>query len=327
MKKIRTEDAVGSVLCHDIARIIIDNVKDTPFRRGHTVTQDDIEALLSLGKSHLYVMEEEDFDKLHEEDAALALFSYCENENFHGTEVREGKIEAVADVDGLFKVDVERLYEINAVGELSIVTLPTNTPVKKEQKMAGMRCIPLLLEKEQLITGEKIWNHKPLFELKPFVIKKAAVVTTGSEVYTGRIKDAFTPIIAERLAEYHCEIMAHEIVTDDKEMIKAAIRKCKDAGAEIIFCTGGMSVDPDDLTPGAIKEAAKELITYGLPVLPGSMFCIAYMEDETPIIGVPGGVLYSKPTAFDKLVPRFLAKDRVTKEECIAMGHGGFLSR
>lgn len=327
MKKIRTEDAVGCVLVHDIARIIINDVKDTPFRRGHTVREEDVEQLKSLGKAHLYVMEEEDFGKVHEEDVAQALFALCKNDHFHGTEVREGKIEAVSDVDGLFKVDVERLHAINGIGELNIVTLYNNTPVQKGTKMAGMRCIPLLLDGAQLEEANKIGAGKPLFEVKPFQLKKAAVVTTGSEVYSGKIKDAFTDIIRERIAPYGTEIMAHEIVTDDKDMIVNAIQKCKDAGAEIIFCTGGMSVDPDDLTPGAISECAEKVVTYGLPVLPGSMFCVAYMTDGTPLIGVPGGVLFSKPTAFDVLIPRLIACDPITKEECVALGHGGFLSK
>lgn len=327
MKRVRTEDAVGCILCHDIARIVIGEVKDTPFRRGQVVKAEDVEILKQLGKCHLFVMEDEDFNKIHEEDVAAALYEMCANEHMHGTEVREGKIELVAEVDGLFKVDVKRLNAINGIGELNIVTLLNNTPVKNQHKLAGMRCVPLLLEKEQLEAATKIFNNKPLVELKPFLLKKAAVVTTGSEVASGKIKDAFTPIIAERIAEYGVEIIAHEIVTDDKELIITAIKKCKDAGAEIIFCTGGMSVDPDDLTPGAIASCASEVVTYGLPVLPGSMFAISYMADGTPLIGVPGGVLFSKPTAFDVLLPRFIAKDKISKAECVALGHGGFLSK
>lgn len=326
MKKIRTVDAVGTVLCHDIAHIEIGKVKDTPFRRGQTIQAEDIPNLLALGKAHLFVMEEEDIGKIHEEDVAQDLFSLCQNDHITGSGVREGKIEAIAEIDGLFKVDVTRLHAINSIGEITIVTKKTNTPVKAGQKLAGMRCIPLLLDPKQMVEAQAIGGSEPLFQLLPFTIKKAGVVTTGSEVYNGTIKDAFTPIIKERLAPYGVQVMAHETVTDDTEQIKEAIAKCVDQGAEIIFCTGGMSVDPDDLTPGAIKAMAEEVVTYGLPVLPGSMFCISYMAGGLPLIGVPGGVLFSAPTAFDVLLPRFLSHDHVTKEECIAMGHGGFLA-
>ena len=300
MKSIRTQDAVGHALIHDLVRIVIGEVKDTPFRRGHVITEEDIPKLLDLGKEHIFVMEPEDEGFLHEEDVARALYN-------------------------LFKVDVDRLHAINSIGELTIVTRFNNTPVKVGDKLAGMRCIPLLLEEQQVEDAKKIANGKPLLNVKPFVRKTMGIVTTGSEVFEGRIKDAFTPIIEERCAEFGVNKVAHEIVTDNTDDIVAAIDKVKAAGADIIFCTGGMSVDPDDLTPGAIKRYADRVVTYGLPVLPGSMVCIAYCADGTPILGVPGGVLFSKPTAFDEILPRLVANDEITKEDCIRMGHGGFL--
>ena len=325
MKSIRTQDAVGHALIHDLVRIVIGEVKDTPFRRGHVITEEDIPKLLDLGKEHIFVMEPEDEGFLHEEDVARALYNMAGGENMHEGPMAQGKIEAIADVDGLFKVDVDRLHAINSIGELTIVTKFNNTPVKAGDKLAGMRCIPLLLEEQQVEDAKKIADGKPLLHVKPFVRKTMGIVTTGSEVFVGRIKDAFTPIIEERCAEFCVIKVAHENVTDNTDDIVAAIDKVKAAGADIIFCTGGMSVDPDDLTPGAIKRYANRVVTYGLPVLPGSMVCIAYCADGTPILGVPGGVLFSKPTAFDEIVPRLIADDEITKEDCIAMGHGGFL--
>ncbi len=325
MKSIRTQDAVGHALIHDLVRIVIGEVKDTPFRRGHVITEEDIPKLLDLGKEHIFVMEPEDEGFLHEEDVARALYNMAGGENMHDGPMAQGKIEAIADVDGLFKVDVDRLHAINSIGELTIVTRFNNTPVKAGDKLAGMRCIPLLLEEQQVEDAKKIANGHPLLNVKPFVRKTMGIVTTGSEVFEGRIKDAFTSIIEERCVEFGVKKVAHEIVTDNTDDIVAAIDKVKQAGADIIFCTGGMSVDPDDLTPGAIKRYADRVVTYGLPVLPGSMVCIAYCTDGTPILGVPGGVLFSKPTAFDEILPRLVADDEITKEDCIRMGHGGFL--
>ena len=294
MKSIRTQDAVGHALLHDLVRIVIGEVKDTPFRRGHVITEEDIPKLLDLGKEHIFVMEPEDEGFLHEEDVARALYRMAGGENMHEGPMAQGKIEAIADVDGLFKVDVERLHAINSIGELTIVTRFNNTPVKAGEKLAGMRCIPLLLEEQQVEDAKKIANGDPLLHVKPFVRKTMGIVTTGSEVFEGRIKDAFTPIIEERCAEFGVTKVAHEIVTDNTDDIVAAIDKVKAAGADIIFCTGGMSV-------------------------------IAYCADGTPILGVPGGVLFSKPTAFDEILPRLVADDEITKEDCIRMGHGGFL--
>lgn len=323
MKQIQTQDAVGYALIHDIVRIAIGDVKETAFTRGHVITEEDIPALLDLGKEHIYVMEPSDEGFLHEETVAQALYDIAKGANMHDGPISQGKIEAIADVDGLLKVDVEKLRAINSIGDLTIVTKWNNTPVKVGDTIAGMRCIPLLLDEQEIKAAEQIGG--PILNIKPFIRKTMGIVTTGSEVFEGRIQDAFTPIIEERCATWGVKKIAHEIVTDDTDLIVAAIDKVKATGADIIFCTGGMSVDPDDLTPGAIKRYADTVVTYGLPVLPGSMVCIAYCEDGTPILGVPGGVLFSKPTAFDAIVPRLIADDRITKEDCIAMGHGGFL--
>lgn len=328
MKEIHVKDAVGQALCHDIVRIVIGEVKDTPFKRGHVIREEDVALLLQLGKEHIYVMEESDYNLVHEEQVAEALYRFCEHPSISPTPVQQGKIEALANHDGVLTVDVEGLHKVNSIGELTIVTRLHGTPVKAGQAVAGMRCIPLLLEAWQLEEAKRLREGKePFLQVHPFVRKKMGIVTTGSEVFAGRIEDAFTAVIQERVSDYGVELVAHEIVPDDTDQIVEAMDKVKAQGAEIIFCTGGMSVDPDDLTPGAIARRAKEVVTYGLPVLPGSMVCIAYLEDGTPVLGVPGGVLYNNPSAFDVITPRLLADVQITKEDCIRMGHGGFQSK
>lgn len=323
MKKIHVTEAVGHVLCHDIARIVIGKVKDTPFRRGHRIEEKDIPFLLDLGKEHIYVLEAADEDKIHEEDVAAHLYSLCANDSLEPTPVREGKIEAKAKWNGMLVIDVPELRRINSIGELTIVTKWHGQAVKQGQVVAGMRCIPLLLDKAQWEEAQSKWTGEPILKVLPYRRSRVGVVTTGAEVALGRIADAFTPIIKERIADYGMDIVSHKIVTDDKAAIEAAIDAVKADGADIIFCTGGMSVDPDDLTPGAIYAKAAEVVTYGLPVLPGSMVCIAYMADGTPLVGLPGGVLFSKPTAFDVILPRLASDYKITKEQCIELGHGG----
>lgn len=322
MKKIKTVDAVGHVLCHDITRIIKDVVKDTAFRKGHVVKEEDIPVLLSLGKEHLYIWEKKE-GMLHENEAAEILFDICKNDNMVGSEIKEGKIELIADCDGLFRVDVERLNAINDLEDIMIATRHTNYAVKKGDKLAGTRVIPLIIEKEKLDEAKKLAGDKPLLELLPYKPMKAAVVTTGSEVYHGRIKDTFTPVIIDKLKAYGITVVHHEIVDDKNEMIVNAIKTCKDKGVDMILCTGGMSVDPDDLTPGAIKKSGAEIITYGAPVLPGAMFLLGYFEDGTPIMGLPGCVMYSKATVFDLVLPRVAAGVRLSKKDISRMGHGG----
>ena len=322
MKQIETVKAVGHVLCHDITRIVKDVVKDTPFRKGHVIKEEDIPVLLSLGKEHLYIWEKKE-GMLHENEAAEILFDICKNDNMSGTEIREGKIELIADIDGLFRVDVDRLDAINELDDIMIATRHTNYAVKKGNKLAGTRVIPLIIEEEKLKEAQKIAGDKPLLELLPYKKMKAGVVTTGSEVYHGRIKDTFTPVIINKLKEYGIEVCWHKVVDDKNEMIIDAIQEIRNSGAELILCTGGMSVDPDDLTPGAIKKSGADIITYGAPVLPGAMFLLGYFEDGTPIMGLPGCVMYSKATVFDLVLPRVAAGVKVTKKDISRMGHGG----
>lgn len=322
MKEIETIHAEGHVICHDITVIIKDRIKDTAFRKGHIVTKEDIPKLLSLGKDHLYVWEKEE-GMLHENEAARILVSVCRNQYMRETPVKEGKIELISEVDGVFLADVKRLKEINCLDEMMIATRHTNQAVRPGDKLAGTRIIPLVIEAEKMEPVKEIGGGKPLLEIRPYVRKKAAVVTTGNEVYHGRIKDTFTPVIEEKLRAFGVEVVFHDTVPDETDKIRQAIKEAKLSGAELILCTGGMSVDPDDRTPGAIRESGASIVTYGAPVLPGAMLVLGYYEDGTPVLGLPGCVMYAKATVFDLVLPRVLADVKITREEIAELGHGG----
>lgn len=322
MKLVNTTEAVGHILCHDLTQIIPGVTKDARFRKGHTVTEEDIPVLLSMGKEHLYVWE---LTKgvLHEDDAARRLLTLSKNENMSSTEPKEGKIELIADCDGLFKVDTEKLCAVNSQDEVMIATRHGNTAVHKGDKLAGMRVIPLVIEEEKLKAAEEAAGETPLLRLVPFVKRTAAIVTTGSEVAKGIIKDAFTPVVVKKLEAYGISVIHHAIVGDEPEKVVAEILRAKESGAEIIICTGGMSVDPDDSTPGAIRASGARVVRYGAPVLPGAMLLIGYYDDGTPVLGLPGCVMYAKATIFDLILPRIAADDPITREEIARLGHGG----
>lgn len=322
MKKIKTVDAVGHIICHDITRIIRDVVKEIAFKKGHIVREEDIPVLLSIGKEHLYVWEKRE-GILHENEASEILCDICKNDNIISSEVREGKIELVTGIDGLFRVDVERLDKINELGEMIIAARHTNYPVKQGDKLAGTKVIPLIIEEEKLKNAQKIAGDTPLMEVLPYKNMEAGIVTTGSEVYYGRIKDTFTSVVIDKLSQYGISVCGHKIVNDEIDMIVNAINELKKNGADIIICTGGMSVDPDDSTPGAIKKSGAEIITYGAPVLPGAMFLLGYFQNGTPIMGLPGSVMYSKTTIFDLILPRVAAGVRITQKDIAKMGNGG----
>lgn len=325
MKLIRTEDAVGHVLCHDITQIIRGVTKDAVFRKGHIVQEADIPVLLSVGKEHLYVWEKDD-TMLHENDAADILYEICAGEHMHGSEVKEGKIELIADIDGLLKIDRPHLIALNRLGEMMIASIHGDFPVRKGDKLAGTRIIPLVIEKEKMEAARKAAGDAPLFQIRPFTHKKVSIITTGSEVFKGRIKDTFGPVIREKVADYPSEVINQTYVDDDKQHITDAILKQIENGAELIICTGGMSVDPDDCTPGAIAATGAQVITYGAPVLPGAMLLVSYYHTQDriiPILGLPGCVMYAKRTIFDLVLPRIMADDPISAEDIALLGEGG----
>lgn len=322
MKLIRTEEAEGHVLCHDITQIIKGVTKDARFRKGHIVTKEDIPVLLSLGKDNLYVWEK-DASMYHENEAAEILKEVCINKNMSASAVKEGKIELTAQCDGLFRVDVERLDAVNDIDQVMIATRHTNTPVKAGDKLLGTRVIPLVIKKEKMEEVKKIVGNSPLCELFPYKKQKAGIITTGNEVFYGRIQDTFTPVVVKKLEEYGIEVVEHITLGDEKEKITEVILQMKQRGCNLIVTTGGMSVDPDDQTPGAIKATGAEVISYGAPVLPGAMFCLAYFEDGTAVMGLPGCVMYAKTTIFDLILPRVAAGVPVTRKDLTRLGHGG----
>ena len=322
MKLIPTKDAVGHVLCHDMTQIIPGQYKDARFRKGHVVREEDIPVLLSMGKENLYVWEMVP-GMVHENDAAERLCALCENENMVRSQVKEGKLELTAAIDGLFRVDTARLNRINGLDEIMIATRHGNRPVRKGDKLCGTRVIPLVVEDEKLRRAEELARGRPLLELLPWKLRTAAVIATGNEVAKGLIQDAFTPVVIRKLAEYGIETVRTCMPGDDMEVITREILAAKDAGVDLVLCTGGMSVDPDDRTPGAIKNAGVNVVTYGAPVLPGAMFLLGYFQDGTPVMGLPGCVMYAKRTIFDLILPRVAAGVTVTREEIAALGEGG----
>ena len=322
MKLIPVQEAVGHVLCHDLTRIVRGEFKGPQFRKGHVVTEEDIPMLLSMGKEHLYVWEMEP-GMLHENDGAEALCALCFGENMARSEVKEGKIELTATCDGLFRVDTARLTAVNMIEELMIATRHSNTHVKAGDKLCGTRVIPLVIREEKLQAAREAAGDKPLLEVLPYRRKTVGVVTTGSEVFHGRIQDTFTPVIVDKLRAYGMEMTVHELSDDGMDNIVAAIEKVRKTGVDLVLCTGGMSVDPDDNTPGAIKTSGAKIVTYGAPVLPGAMFLLGYYDDGTPVMGLPGCVMYAGATIFDLILPRVAADVPVTRAEIAAMGNGG----
>lgn len=323
MRLIKTTEAVGHVLCHDMTQIIPGTSKGPRFRKGHVVEQADIPVLLSMGKEHVYVWEMEP-GMVHEDDAARQLCHLAEGPGcVHSDDIREGKIELSAAHDGLFQVDSERLVALNSVEQVMMATRKGNTAVHAGDKLAGMRVIPLVIEQARLDEAAAAVGAEPLCRVLPFTLRRVGIVTTGGEVAQGLIEDKFTPVVESKLATFGLEVVAHETVADGIERVADAIARVREAGVDLVVCTGGMSVDPDDNTPGAIKASGAEVVAYGAPVLPGAMLLVGYFGDGTPVLGLPGCVMFAGATIFDLVLPRVAAGVRLTKADIVAYGEGG----
>jgi molybdenum cofactor synthesis domain-containing protein len=325
LKIIPVQEAVGLPLAHDITEIVPGKHKGPAFRRGHVIRNEDVAKLLDVGKANIYVMELEQ-DEVHEEDAARRLAKAAAGEHLELTDPSEGRVNLIAKSSGLLKVDTDLLYRFNSLGDLMLATLPSNRFVKKGTVVAGTRTIPVVVKEDLIARAESLCRENPIVTLLPMPARRVHLVVTGSEVFTGRIKDGFGPVVSRKVGEMGSSVESIRIAPDDPDIISEHIKESKQAGADVILVSGGMSVDPDDKTPEGIRRSGAQVETHGFPVLPGSMFLMAYL-DQTPVMGLSGCVLHDPFTAFDALLPRLLAGEKITRADIMAMGHGGLQSK
>lgn len=322
MKKIRVEDAVGQTLCHDMTAILETGFKGVKFHRGHVIEERDIPELKKIGKDHIFVWEPE-ADEVHEDDAARALTEAMCADGVTITGPSEGKMTVSAACDGLFCLDREALRAINMVDDYTVATIPGFVRVRKGQKIAGARIVPLVTKRRNVDAAVALARQAhPVMEVRPFRPLKVGVIITGSEVYYGRIEDAFEPIMREKLASYGAQVLGVTKCPDELEKITSAIEDYCARGAQLLLLTGGMSVDPDDLTPTAMRQNGAKLLFQGVPMQPGNMLTMA-VKGGTTLIGVPGASMHSKITSLDVVLPRVFAGVPVTKREIEASGEGG----
>lgn len=324
MRKVCVEEAIGLELCHDVTAMR-DGFKGAAFTRGHVITQEDIPELLRLGKKHVFIWESE-AGEIHEDDAALRLAAMCRTEGAHFTGPSEGKIVMTADTCGMFMVDAELLRAVNSVDDVTISTLPNHYPVSKNTQLASMRIIPLVTQEANIIKAENICAGKNLITLLPYKTMKAGIIITGSEIYHGLIQDKFEAVARKKLANYPCEILGVTLCDDDEEMLDAAINSYLNKQADIVIMSGGMSVDPDDLTPSAIYRTCTEVISHGVPSQPGNMTMLAY-HGRTAVIGVPGAAIMMPVTVFDVMLPQIFTGLKFTRDDLLRLGDGGLCQK
>ena len=320
MKKVRVEDAVGMTLCHDLTEMR-DGFKGPAFRRGHVIAAEDIPHMLDIGKRTIFVWEE-NAGEIHEEDAARRMAAMAPVAGAHYTEPSEGKVLLMAEREGMLRVNTALLRQVNAIGDLTISTLPDHYPVRPGMRLASMRIVPLVTEEEQIRQAEALCRGRKLLDLLPYRPRRAGIIITGSEIYHGRIQDKFEAVARRKLSAYPGEIIGAAVCDDDLGMLVRTAEEFLAQGADFLIFSGGMSVDPDDLTPAAIRRLGCEVISHGVPSQPGNMTLMAYLGNIS-VMGVPGAAISLPTTIFDVMLPQIYAGDRFTKEELTSLGDGG----
>ncbi len=322
-KTVPVEEAVGMVLPHDVTEIVPGGKKGPAFRKGHVIRQEDVEHLKRLGKNHIYILELTEND-LHENDAARLMAEAVAGPGItYDPNPSEGKINFKAEWDGLFLVDKERLFQFNMLGEVMLATRHDATLVKAGDVVAAGRAIPLVVPKAVVDKAVSIARQeRGLIKVARQAITKGAVIVTGQEVFEGRIKDAFGPAMEAKFQAHNVQCVYSVLAPDHVPTIASHIKAALEKGAEIVLCTGGMSVDPDDVTRLAIREAGAGDQVYGAPVIPGAMFMVSYIG-EVPVLGIPACGMYFKTTILDLVLPRLLHGQKVGRPEIAVLGHGG----
>jgi molybdopterin biosynthesis enzyme len=315
--------AVGHVLVHDVTRIVPGQSKGPAFRKGHIIRKQDIETLLDMGKQHVYVLELSS-DQVHEDSAARRIAVAASGAGVRLSKPSEGRVNLIAEYTGLLQVDVPALNKVNAIEDVVFATLHGNHRVIVGQPVAGTRVIPLVVSEHTVAKAEAVCQNIPhLVAVIPFKSLRVGMIITGSEVYLGRIKDEFGPVVKKKIEALGSSVDDQILVSDDIEKTVKAIHALIGEGVGMVVLTGGMSVDPDDRTPAAIRTSGAQVVTYGAPTFPGAMFMLAYLDD-IPVLGLPGCVMYHRSSIFDLIVPRLLAGDRITRDDIVGLGHGGF---
>jgi len=323
MKKIKIEDAVGMVLDHDVTQIIPGRFKGPRFKRGHLIREEDIPEFLNIGKEHVFVMELKP-GIIHEDDAALRLGKAFSGKNIKITGPSEGKVTFHSRITGLLKINLPLLHRINLSGNIILSTLHRYTPCSPGMAVGATRIISLIAPEREIEKVEN-WCKKggPVIEILPYRKLNIGVVVTGNEFFKGRTEDRFDDRVGEKIIGLGSRVVKKMVIPDDIDRIAQALLEVQNDNVDLILVSGGLSVDPDDVTRAGIKKAGAKIIFYGTPVLPGAMFLYGMLGGK-PVMGLPACVFHHNATLFDIIFPRILVGEVLNRREISLLGHGGF---
>ena len=326
LKAVSVEQAVGKRALHDMTLILPGKSKGAAFTHGQQITVGDLCRLQQMGRRTIYLEEENRItpEWVHENQAAVAFAQAMAGDGVTFEEPpREGRINLVADRDGLLLVDEERLEQFNMIPGVMCAGRRSCTVVHQQRTVAATRAIPLLIPRADFEKALIVLGDAPLFKVLPMRRARVGILVTGSEVFQGLIEDQFVPIITAKVERHGCSVVQSLIVPDDRRAIVDGIANLVESGADLVVTTAGLSVDPDDVTRQGLIDAGATDLLHGAPIIPGAMLLLANIG-TVQVIGVPACALYFKTTGFDLLLPRLLAGLKTTRRDLAKLGHGAF---
>lgn len=320
VKKVPVTEALGHILLHHQ----IDAHGQKILSKGRYITREEIPALEMSGCQEVYVaiLDEED---VSENEAAHYLGEMLAGDRLETSRAATGHVNLVATAPGLLKVDQEALLALNSQPGITLATIRTHTVVRPKTITGTIKIIPYAVPRSDLEAAATIAQDNPPLTVKPFVVKRATLIISGSQANEQKVTAGFTAPLRERLAAYGAELKLGPYAPPQETALSHALKLALDEKTEMILVAGETSiVDINDIIPRAIKAIGGEIIQYGMPVKPGNLLLMAYYHG-IPVVGVPGCARSKKYNVVDMVLPRLAAGEQLTQRDLLEMGHGGLI--
>ncbi len=309
------KNAVGAIICEEVS------VSGSRlFHKGHRIKTRDLDRLTTVNRTiHVARLEPGD---VHEDTAGTRLAVAVAGGGVTVGEPRQSRVNLIAKHIGLLRVDRERLNAINRLPGVLVFSLVDRLAVLPGKVLAGAKIAPVAIDDRIVVEAEAIAAGDPVIEVKPFRSLKVGVIST--EPLTGRARDRFEESLRTKIAWYGGSILGFAEVDNDPRAVAEAIEEQVNAGADLVLTGGGDTIDPLDAALQSLSHAGAEIVKFGAPVHPGSMFWVAYLGD-IPIFNLASCSMYSKATSADLILPWIMAGERVNAEDVAELGFGGLL--
>jgi hypothetical protein len=270
-----------------------------PFAKGLVLSQTEIEQLRELPWSELHLLEMEP-GELHEDEAGQRLAKAAAGEGVAVQPLAAGSWPLSARLRGLLEIDAAQLARVNQIEDLAVVTLPQGQVVVESEIVGRAKIVPFVAREENVRRAEAIAAEcSGLLRVRPFVLTRIAAVVQED------IDDAGLKSLEEKLAFFGAAIVS---------VTRIGAAEIRASGAQLLIMAGSKLMDPLDPAMQALSRAGARMEKLGVPLHPGTLLWLAYL-DQVPVIGAPGCAIFSRPTAFDLLLPRLLAGQRPSRAE------------